>query len=184
MAPDPDRAQGHVVCLLHTPSISSRDQHAISAAAGQLLESLPSEQRLHGCRVLREAHERQEMYARAQDMFAKAAHPERVFVAAVQQVLEFQEACWHTGLPWASQIRTITIPYSEARGPTHARHLAATLYRNEDYFLQIDAHTTFVQARALPACRVTEKGGNQRPGEVRHPQGTWGGLVDRHGWSC
>ena len=87
-------------------------------------------------------------------MFAKAAQPERVFVAAVQQVLEFQEGCWHTGLPWAGQIRTITIPYSDARGPTHARHLAATLYANEDYFLQIDAHTTFVQARACLPGRV------------------------------
>ena len=38
------------------------------------------------------------------------------------------------------------MPFSEARGPTHARHLAATLYRNEDYFFQIDSHSTFRQA--------------------------------------
>lgn len=51
------------------------------------------------------------------------------------------------GLKWGQQIRSITVPFSEARGPTNARHLAATLYRNEDYFFQIDSHTTFRQAR-------------------------------------
>lgn len=34
-----------------------------------------------------------------QDMFNKAANPRRVFVGAVQQLYEFQEACWHTGAP-------------------------------------------------------------------------------------
>ena len=53
------------------------------------------------------------------------------------------------GLKWGSQIRSINVPFSEARGPTHARHLAATLYRNEDYFFQIDSHSTFRQARPL-----------------------------------
>ncbi len=51
------------------------------------------------------------------------------------------------GMKWGSQIRSITVPFSEARGPTNARHLAATLYRNEDYFFQIDSHSTFRQAR-------------------------------------
>ena len=54
------------------------------------------------------------------------------------------------GLKWGQQIRSITVPFSEARGPTNARHLAATLYRNEDYFFQIDSHTTFRQARCQP----------------------------------
>ena len=54
------------------------------------------------------------------------------------------------GLKWGQQNRSITVPFSEARGPTNARHLAATLYRNEDYFFQIDSHTTFRQARCQP----------------------------------
>jgi hypothetical protein len=85
-------------------------------------------------------------------MFNKAKHPRRVFVATVQQIWEFHEACWHTGLPWGEQIRSITVPFSEAKGPTNARHQAATLYRNEDYFLQIDSHTTFIQVHPR-ACR-------------------------------
>ena len=87
-----------------------------------------------------------------QDMFNKAKHPRRVFVATVQQILEFSEACWHTGLPWGEQIRTITVPFSEAKGPTNARHQAATLYRNEDYFLQIDSHTTLIQVHYGYCC--------------------------------
>ncbi len=61
-------------------------------------------------------------------------------------VLARQHACLlHTGLPWGDQIRTITIPFADAKGPTNARHLAATLYRGEDYFMQIDSHTSFIQ---------------------------------------
>ena len=58
-----------------------------------------------------------------------------------------RDSCMRPGMKWGSQIRSITVPFSEARGPTHARHLAATLYRNEDYFFQIDSHSTFRQAR-------------------------------------
>ena len=50
-------------------------------------------------------------------------------------------SCMRSGMKWGSQIRSIVVPFSEARGPTHARHLAATLYRNEDYFFQIDSHS-------------------------------------------
>lgn len=78
-------------------------------------------------------------------MLAKAKHPQRVFVGTVQQIYEFHEACWHTGLPWKEQIRSITVPFSDAKGPTNARHLAAKLYRGEDYFMQIDSHTSFIK---------------------------------------
>lgn len=44
------------------------------------------------------------------------------------------------------------MPFSDARGPTHARHLAATMYRNEDYFFQTDSHSKFRQASQQPMC--------------------------------
>ena len=50
-------------------------------------------------------------------------------------------------MKWGSQIRTITVPFSDASGPTRARSQAATLYRNEDYFFQIDSHSTFRQVQ-------------------------------------
>ncbi|EIE19504.1 hypothetical protein COCSUDRAFT_61172 [Coccomyxa subellipsoidea C-169] len=80
-----------------------------------------------------------------QEMFAKAANPHRVFAGSVQQIYEFHEACWHTGLPWGDHVRSITVPFADAKGPTNARHMAASLYRGEDYFMQIDSHTTFIQ---------------------------------------
>lgn len=84
-----------------------------------------------------------------QEMFAKAANPHRVFAGSVQQIYEFHEACWHTGLPWGDHIRSITVPFSDAKGPTNARHMAASLYRGEDYFMQIDSHTSFIQVTGL-----------------------------------
>ena len=50
-------------------------------------------------------------------------------------------------MKWGSQIRTITVPFSDASGPTRARSQAATLYRNEDYFFQIDSHSQFRQVQ-------------------------------------
>ena len=38
-----------------------------------------------------------------------------------------------------------TFHASKAKGPTHARSLAAAMYRGEDFFMMIDAHNRFVQ---------------------------------------
>ena len=35
--------------------------------------------------------------AHLQEMFEKAKYPQRVFVGAVQQLLEIEEACWRPG---------------------------------------------------------------------------------------
>lgn len=42
-------------------------------------------------------------------------------------------------------IKIIRIPFYEAKGPTYARYLCSTLWNGEEYFLQIDSHTTFVK---------------------------------------
>lgn len=42
-------------------------------------------------------------------------------------------------------IKIIRIPFHEAKGPTYARYLCSTLWNGEEYFLQIDSHTTFVK---------------------------------------
>jgi hypothetical protein len=43
----------------------------------------------------------------------------------------------------ASQVSAVHIDPAEARGPCWARSLAMSLYRGEDWFLQIDSHTDF-----------------------------------------
>jgi hypothetical protein len=42
--------------------------------------------------------------------------------------------------------REVRLPASQADGPVWARHLAQRLMRGEDFFLQLDAHTRFVDA--------------------------------------
>ncbi len=64
-----------------------------------------------------------------------------------------------SGLPWGDHIRSITVPFADAKGPTNARHMAASLYRGEDYFMQIDSHTTFIQVtHPLPIMLSGSKG--------------------------
>ena len=46
---------------------------------------------------------------------------------------------------WNCNIRIIRIPYFEAKGPTYARYLCSGLWNGEEYYLQIDSHTTFIK---------------------------------------
>jgi hypothetical protein len=46
-------------------------------------------------------------------------------------------------IKYNKNIQTIRLKHFEAKGPTHARYLCATLFDNQDYFLQIDSHTLF-----------------------------------------
>jgi hypothetical protein len=80
------------------------------------------------------------------DLYAKATHPERVFVGAVEQNSDaVTEQCLAGETPVPSkQIRRLSIPHTEAKGPCYARYLASTLFRGESLFMQIDSHTTFV----------------------------------------
>ena len=107
-------------------------------------------------------------------LYAMAEHPERLFVGLFQQncfdqkcrtgVLEggkvedappdvdcykafcsseegvASNAC-HTG-----QIRLFNVNESESLGPYMARYLGSKFYRGEQYYLQIDSHSEFVQA--------------------------------------
>jgi hypothetical protein len=80
------------------------------------------------------------------DLFAKASHPDRVFVGICEQnKTDDGEACVPAAFEWMHHVRRITIPHGEARGPTYARYLCSTLWRDEAYFCQVDSHTRFVR---------------------------------------
>jgi hypothetical protein len=98
-----------------------------------------------------------------QDMFAKATHPERVFIGVVEQnSAKANEHCIPTEFKFHNNVRRITIPNGEAKGPCYARYLCSTLYRDETYFMQIDSHSTFVKdwdtkaIQALKKCPATK----------------------------
>jgi len=103
-----------------------------------------------------------------EDMFAKAAHPNRIFVGACEQnTADDAESCMPSKFKHHSHVRRISIPHTEAKGPTYARYLCSTLYRGETYFMQIDSHSTFAQdwddkviaqQKACPAAKAVLSG--------------------------
>lgn len=85
------------------------------------------------------------------EMFNMAARPERVYVGTCEQnrlddqKVADKESCVDRNFKWASHVRRIVVPHTEAGGPTTARYFCSLLYRNEKYFMQIDSHSEFVK---------------------------------------
>ena len=79
------------------------------------------------------------------DMFAKAKHPARIYAGICEQnTASSNESCVPSEFKFHNNVRRISIPNNEAKGPCYARYLCSTLFRDETYFMQIDSHTTFV----------------------------------------
>ena len=81
-------------------------------------------------------------------LFESAADPSRVFVGVCFQCDPTDDAdCTDlSALPdaWRANVRTISMPWQQAKGPVWARFLIQRdLFADEDYFLQIDSHTRF-----------------------------------------
>lgn len=82
------------------------------------------------------------------DMYNKAKHPERVFAGICEQVVpgsESLEGCIPNRFKWMNNTRLVHLPAKAAKGPTYARALVANLYVNEDIFMQVDSHGTFIR---------------------------------------
>ncbi len=105
------------------------------------------------------------------DAFVKAKHPENIFVGLVQQNCD-EEKC-HSGVMEGNKmevvktdpdcyllfcsseigkkfcnegnVRLLRMKESEALGPYMARYFASKLWQGEEWYMQIDSHTTFAQ---------------------------------------
>ena len=78
------------------------------------------------------------------DLFARAAHPERVFAGVLWQVIPGDDDDCVGGEAPAGHVRSLTVHASESLGACWARHRILTeLRRDEDYVLQIDSHMRF-----------------------------------------
>lgn len=98
-----------------------------------------------------------ECAATIKDLFDKAEDPGRVFVGICEQndAASPKEAC--VGLALPKNVRRISIPHLEAKGPVYARYLCSTLYRGETWYMQIDSHTRFAKgwdAKAIANARA------------------------------
>jgi hypothetical protein len=79
-----------------------------------------------------------------EDLFAQAAHPQRIRVGVLSQVMPgVDDDCL---APEHPQVRQMCVQASASLGPCWARHRILTELRgDEQWFLQIDSHTRFAQ---------------------------------------
>jgi len=81
-------------------------------------------------------------------LFNNATFPERIFVGVCEQNKTGMknELCLSSKImKYRDHIRITTMDHKEAKGPTYARYYCSKLWRGEQYFLQIDSHTSFIK---------------------------------------
>jgi len=86
--------------------------------------------------------------ATVEDIYKKAFIPERIFCGVLlQNEMENEHEALHLDnipLHFHQNIRVKYISYTQARGPLYARQIIIKeLYKNEDYYFQIDSHMKF-----------------------------------------
>lgn len=90
------------------------------------------------------------------DIYRKARYPNKIHVG----ILWLRDCDGKDGPPVAfsellnifptvddvlQNIQVLEMDYRQARGPMKSRHIVESLYRNEDYILQIDSHMRFLE---------------------------------------
>jgi [Skp1-protein]-hydroxyproline N-acetylglucosaminyltransferase len=80
-------------------------------------------------------------------IYKNARYPKNVFLGICEQNnIEFpEEKCEKSPSEFSDNIRYYNFSYKDAKGPSYARYHCSKLYKNEEYFLQIDSHTMFVK---------------------------------------
>lgn len=78
------------------------------------------------------------------DLFAKASHPERIFIGICWQFVPGEDDDCFKLEERPAQVRTIKVYAQESRGACWARSRAQELWQGEDYYFQIDSHMRFV----------------------------------------
>lgn len=107
-------------------------------------------------------------------LFSMAKHPERVRVGLVQQnnpanPIEECSIRDPTLRKWQRSVATLTVPFWESRGPTWARWIASRMWRNETYFMQIDAHSVFLRHWDDVSISELKRCDSPRPVFTAHP---------------
>ncbi len=87
-----------------------------------------------------------ELVPTLKDLFAKAAHPERVFAGVCWQYkLGEDKPTLDIPKDIMKQVRIHAATTEESQGASWAKHQAQKLYKGEDYVLMIDSHMRFVK---------------------------------------
>jgi [Skp1-protein]-hydroxyproline N-acetylglucosaminyltransferase len=78
-------------------------------------------------------------------IFRNAAYPKRIFVGICQQNSKNEHDVRNaqTFSTYQDNISVKRMPHVDAKGPVLARYHCSKLYNGQDYYFQIDSHTTF-----------------------------------------
>jgi hypothetical protein len=111
-----------------------------------------------------------ECLATLRSLFDSAADPKRVFVGVCEQnSAAAEELCLPAGFEHHDRVRRIGLPHGEALGPTYARYLCSTLYRDETYFCQVDSHTRFAEGWDAKAIAMMARCPSAKPVLTHYP---------------
>jgi len=98
------------------------------------------------------------------DAITKASNPENLVIVVCQQNDETTDAqCTNISkekLKSNPTIKYIKIPHTDARGPCWARFAIQQMYSGEQYYLQVDSHTRFVDSwdtKCINALEMAQK---------------------------
>lgn len=79
-------------------------------------------------------------------IYNNADNPNNIYIGICHQNKDDSERCdIGIDIKYIPNIRIIDIDYMKAKGPTYARYWCSTLWRGEEFFLQIDSHTHFIK---------------------------------------
>lgn len=80
-----------------------------------------------------------------ESLYKNATYPNNIYAGICIQNKEGDEECSlpNNLIQFSPNITTIRLKDYEAKGPTWARYLCASLFNNQDYFFQVDSHTLF-----------------------------------------
>lgn len=126
--------------------------------------------------------------------FQRAKHPERLYFGIVDQVnaddlkcideyCKLAAAMWpdRGACPYRDQIRVDERVASESRGPTLARHYQQELVRDEEFCLQLDAHSIFTNNWDHFLLAEWERIGNEMAVLTTYLHNTEGNFVQPNG---
>eukprot|EP01119_Soliformovum_irregulare_P002400 TRINITY_DN12658_c0_g1_i1.p1 TRINITY_DN12658_c0_g1~~TRINITY_DN12658_c0_g1_i1.p1 ORF type:complete len:350 (+),score=63.14 TRINITY_DN12658_c0_g1_i1:195-1244(+) len=105
------------------------------------------------------------------DLFEKAKFPDRVFVGICWQYDEEEDKECFKIQTRPDQVRIHRMDWKEARGPCLARSLAQKLFRDEEYYLQIDSHMRFVPSWDEKLIQLLQRCPSSKPIITTYPVG-------------
>ncbi|MEO5364569.1 MAG: UDP-N-acetylglucosamine-transferase, partial [Magnetococcus sp. DMHC-8] len=107
------------------------------------------------------------------DLFAKAAHPDRVCAGVLWQVAPDDPVEWCRVPPERSdQVRGITVEADSSLGVCWARsRIQSELWQGEEYYLQVDSHSRFAPGWDTLLLEVLAACPSPRPVLTTHPIG-------------